>query len=241
MWTLLRELEGHMSAPRELPRLARVSMSDQAYEVLKESIFSRRFAAGERLDLSMIEQQMGISRTPLREAITRLAFEGLIEIVPHSGTFVTRPSRQNIAEKFGVRLALEVYAIGVAAKRITDEQMEQLDDLVRQMRGLADIQDRSKIYGRYTELDRAFHRLIMEGAGNTQLMQLWEQVNVHVQMARIRYRRTDRDMDVSMAQHEAIARAMPERDPTVLRKLMSYHIERAKNALLRDLDEMKDL
>lgn len=237
----MSDLEGSMSMSSQLPRLERVSISDQAYEVLKESIFGRQFAAGERLDLSVIEQQMGISRTPLREAITRLALEGLVEIVPRSGTFVTQPSRQDIVEQFGVRLALEVYAIGVSAKRLTDRQMKQLASLARQMRALGEVQDRSETYSQYTELDRAFHRLIIEGAGNSLLVQLWEQVNLHMQMARIRYRRTDRDLDTTIAQHEAIAQAMPERDPAVLRKLMHAHIERAKSALLRDLDEIRDV
>jgi DNA-binding GntR family transcriptional regulator len=232
---------GRKSRSDHLPRLQHASISDQAYEVLKQGIFSRHFTAGQRLDLTEIEEQMGISRTPLREAINRLALEGLVKTVPRSGTYVTVPSRRDIAELFEVRQILEVHAIGLAVDRITEEQIDRLTEIVRRMRDAVDVTDRTQTYSEYTELDHAFHRLIVESAGNKHLREVWEQVNVHVQMARIRYRRTDRELDISMAQHEEILQTFSERDPTLLRELMGRHIERAKQALLRDLDELGTL
>jgi DNA-binding GntR family transcriptional regulator len=221
-----------------LPRVERCSMSAQAYQILKESIFSERFRPGQKLDLPAIAKQMGVSRTPLKEALTRLAGDGLVAIVPRTGTFVTRLSRRDIEESFDVRRILEVYAIGLAVRACVDTQIAQLRELVSQMWEVVNADDRTKTYKRYTELDRAFHRLVVDCSGNGRLREAWEQINVHVQMARIRYRRADRELDVSIAQHECIVGLFPSGDRSQLQRLMGQHIEDAKHALLRDLDEL---
>jgi len=223
----------------ELLHVDRCSMSDQAYQILKESIFSDRFGPGQKLNLPAIAKQMGVSRTPLKEALSRLASDGLVEIMPRRGTFVTTPSRRDIEESFDVRRILEVYAIGLAAESCTDAQIAQLRELVSRMWEVVNVNDRTKTYKRYTELDRAFHQLVVDCSGNDRLREAWEQINVHVQMARIRYRRADRELDASIAQHERIVGLFPDRNRGQLQRLMGRHIEEAKHALLRDLDELK--
>ena len=109
---------------------------------------------------------MGVSTTPLKEALSRLAGDGLVEIVPRRGTFVTTLSRRDIAESFDVRRILEVYAIGLAAQSCTDAQIAQLCELVNRMWEVVNVRDRTKTYKRYTELDRAFHQLVVECSGN---------------------------------------------------------------------------
>ena len=81
-----------MDEANALPRLSRANLSDEVYEALKEGIFRKHFAPGERLDLGKIEREMGVSRTPVKVALNRLAVEGLVEIVPRSGTYVTSPT-----------------------------------------------------------------------------------------------------------------------------------------------------
>jgi DNA-binding GntR family transcriptional regulator len=107
------------------------------------------------------------------------------------------------------------------------------------MQEITDVSDRARTYKRYTELDHAFHQLIVDWSGNSRLRETWKRTNVHVQMARIRYRRADPDLDVSMAEHERIVEVFPDRDGSQLQCLMGQHIDKAKYALLRDLDALK--
>ena len=93
------------------------------YKILKAKILSEQLTPGERLDLSAIEKQMGISRTPLKEALNRLAVDGLVEIRPRSGTYVTVHSLEKIEDVFDARQLLEVYAAGLAAERMTETQL----------------------------------------------------------------------------------------------------------------------
>jgi len=246
-----------------LPRLSPRNMSQEVYEILKERIFSKQFVPGERLRLADIEKQMNVSRTPLKDALNRLAIEGLVEIKPSRGTFVSDPSPVEIAESFDVRRVLEVYAVELLAQRITESQLQHLRDIVQKMRTLIEIEDWGQIYQEYVALDYQLHRLIMELAGNKPLKRLWEQVNMHVQMARVRYRRAERELDLaqeehegllrelnlaqdgheellrehSLAQdgHEELLRELEARDATALQQAMSHHLERAKQSLLQDL------
>ena len=230
-----------MGENNRLPRLDRSNISAQVYGILRERIFSRQFAPGERLNLPEIEEQMDISRTPLKNALGRLSIEGLVEIIPRSGTFVTNPTREDIEEVFDVRQVLEEYAIKLAAERITPSALQQLCELAQEMRQLLDTPDKSQIYPRYTRLDYAFHHLIVKCAESKQLAKLWEQVNAHVQMARIRYRSVDGEIDLSMSQHLEICELFGVRDSDALQQLVGYHISRAKQALLNDLDDLSNL
>ncbi|GAB4534717.1 MAG: GntR family transcriptional regulator [Anaerolineae bacterium] len=222
-----------------LPSFTRPNISDEVYAVLKERILSRQFAFGQRLNLSELEEQMGISRTPLKEALNRLALEGLVEIQPRRGTFVVDPTAREIAESFDVRRVLEVWAVELALKRVTESELEQMRDLVTTLRRLTDIEDWDGIYQEYCSLDHDLHRLIVEIAGNQRLKEVWEQVNVHVEMARTRYGKLERERELTQQGHERILRAFETRDLPALREAISHHIDQAKQSVLEDLKHLK--
>lgn len=115
-----------MGTDSSLPRINIHTISEAAYEVLRERVISKEFAPGQRLNLEAIEKQLGISRTPLKEALTRLEMEGLVTIVPRTGTYVTDPVPEEIAESFDMRRVLEVYAVELAVQRASDEDYESL-------------------------------------------------------------------------------------------------------------------
>jgi DNA-binding GntR family transcriptional regulator len=223
----------------DLPRLTRRNMSDEVYEALKERIISRQFVPGQRLRLVEIERQMGVSRTPVKDALNRLAMQGLVEIRPRKGSFVTDLAPAKIAESFDVRRVLEVYAVELAAQRVTESQLQQLRDIVKELRRLTSVEDWDQIYLEYVALDHELHRLIMEFAANKRLEEIWEQVNVHVQMARARYPRAERELNLAQEEHEQILKAFEAKDIAALQRTMGHHIERAKQSLLRDLEGSK--
>jgi len=225
-----------VAEPGTLPDLNRDNISDQTYRALRQGILAGQFASGKRLKLDEIETQMGISRTPLKVALDRLAAEGLVEIVPRRGTYVTIPTRKDIEESFSVRLALETYAVRLVATEIGNDELQWLQDIVRQMRALIEVDDHSHIYKRYAELDHEFHRLIVDSARNDLLSQFWERVSAHARMARVRYRRADRKLDLATREHEGIVRALGEGDREEAQALIAMHIDRAKRSLQQDLD-----
>jgi DNA-binding GntR family transcriptional regulator len=227
-----------MSEATPLPGITRSKVSERVYDILKERILSQRFAPGERLNLAKMARQMGVSRTPLSTALHRLATDGLVEIIPNSGTFVADLTPEEIAEAYDVRQVLEVYAGKLAAGRITASQLKRMRGMVNQLGKLVNTKDRATAYQRHIELDHNLHRLIVESAGNEQLKRLWEQVNVYVQAARIRYRRPYGELDLSMKEHSEILKALEARNSAGVQRWLGSHIERSKQALLNDLAEV---
>jgi len=221
----------------EFPRFDRRNISDEVYEFLKERIVSRQFAPGQRLNLAELERQMCISRTPLKDALKRLSVEDLVEIRPRSGTFVTAPQKSDVAEAFDVRRVLEAYAVELAIPRMTEVELTQLREIVDHLRQLVLAKNWSRIYPEYVGLDREFHQLLVQRSNNKRLFVTWQQTNLHALLARVRYRRTERELDQSQREHEAILAACEARDAVGAAKLMAQHIERAKRSLLEDMGE----
>ena len=223
-----------------LPNLARDNLAEEAYQVLRNGIFDRQFACGERLDLCSIEEQLGISRTPLKAAIDRLATEGLVEIAPRRGTYVAEPSLRTIDNAFRVREVLEAYAVASSVEHMTDEQLQQLAQIVSKMRHIIQAEDHTTIYLNYTAADLDFHALIVEAAGNDVLSDLCGRVVTLVQLARVRYARRGIDVCQLTEEHQNILTALQMRDVGTAQTLMREHIRQARAAMpgnLHSLDE----
>jgi DNA-binding GntR family transcriptional regulator len=222
-------------APSRFPKLTRANLSQEVYEILKERIFSREFAPGSRLQLDKIERQMDISRTPLKVALERLAAEGLVKIIPRRGTYVTQPSPEDIEQAFDVRGVLEVYAVETAAERVRESHLAQVRRIVEEMQQFVDRGEQAGDYLGYAELNRRFHAWLVDATGNRVLAKLWEQANAQVQIARIRYQRGDKNLALRTEEHMAILEGLERRDGSLLKELMTTHIERAKSSLRKDL------
>ena len=228
-----------MSEPLSFQQIRYPKISEVAYEQIKEKIVSKEFAPGTRLNLEEIGKLLGVSRTPLKQAIDRLSLEGLIQILPRSGTFVSNPSPEEISESFEVRCALEVYAVGLAAHRIREEELEILKDLLEELKQLIAEQDLGEFYPRYVEIDHLFHHQIMIISKNNRLLQAWEHENVHAQMARIRYQHPEDNLGQVQAEHGRILAGLIDHDLETARKAMEAHLQRAQRSLIKDIK--KDL
>jgi GntR family transcriptional regulator, rspAB operon transcriptional repressor len=218
-----------------LPRITTPAIRDSAYEILRDKIMRKDFGPGQRLDLEIIERQLGISRTPLREALHRLASERLVEIVPRSGTFVTVLSPDDIAESYEVRRAIELYAVERAAQQATDRQLAECRALLRDLACLGAADDVVATYPQYLSADYELHRRIVSLAGNQRLSRAYERENVHAQLARVHYRRIMRDLDVTQREHDDIVAALELHDAASARVAMDAHLLRAKAAILTDM------
>jgi len=221
-----------------LKRIKTVKKSDTAYHVLYEKIIDKTFSPGQRLDLASIEEQLGISRMPLRLALTRLEHEGLVEIVPQSGTFVTNPSSKDFADSFDIRVVLECYAIDLAISHLTELSLQKLKELIGEMEDLIQTDNWSSIYYQYIDIDIKFHKELAVIAGNQRLIKAIDQENTHLQGSRKLLDYLKDDLVVTINEHKQILSYITERDAGNAKKAMSNHLNRVKMTLLNILDSI---
>jgi GntR family transcriptional regulator, rspAB operon transcriptional repressor len=215
-------------------------ISEIIYKLIKEKIVSKEFPPGSRLDLDDIEIQLGVSRTPLKEALNRLQMEGLVSILPRSGTYVTDPKKEDISDSFELRRILEISAVEFAVKNAGDKDLQDLRNLVEEMHLLAKSEDISSNYPQYLELDHTFHGKLVLLSGNKRLVEVHSRENLHSQMARIRYSRFEPELYLTQEEHERILDALEHRDTKSAMNEISSHLKRAKRSLLTDMDNFKN-
>jgi DNA-binding GntR family transcriptional regulator len=224
----------------DLPELNHRNISDEVYDILRAKIISCEFPPGQQLILESIEKQLNVSRTPVKDALRRLSVEGLVEIVPRKGTFVSNLSKEEIAEAFDVRRVLEMYATELAIPRMKEEHLTHMRAMVAELRRMVQSKDWNNIFSKYVDLDHNLHRYILELAGNGKLLWVHNHVNVHVVMARVGYGRSEREVAVAHQQeHEEILKSFEARDVRGAVAAVDRHIERAKISLLQAMTEVE--
>lgn len=220
-----------------LPHIERSDLADQIYVVLKEMLLKRELQPGQKLSAEELAARMGVSRTPVKDTINRLAMEGLVEIQPRRGTYVTALSPQDVSEVFDIRLLLEVYAAEQAIKLGNAAALAaKLKPLVAAM-SRASAGNRYVDYARFIENDHAFHQAIVAASGNQRLTRIYESLGVHIQIARGHYVRNVMTPDEAQREHNDIVRAFVREDFLQARKALTHHILAVKAKLLAAIVE----
>ena len=203
------------------------------YAELRQELVSLQRLPDEAVSESEIARAYGVSRTPVREAILKLADEGLIEIFPQSGIVVSRIPMAELPEAILIRKALEETTARIAATRITASQGLGLQSLLQSQRETCAAEDRDGFH----RADEAFHAMIADIAGYPGIWTLIQQVKVHVD----RYRRLTLPqpgrMERAIAEHEAIVAAIIARDPQGAVAAVDRHLE----GLLTDISATREL
>lgn len=178
--------------------------ADDIAEQLEELIFNGTFSDGDRLDEVRLAEQFGVSRTPLREAFQRLALSGLVELIPRRGAFVRQPGPVELMEMFEVMAELEAVCGRLAARRISETALEELQAANANCQAAVDARDADAYYAE----NERFHRIIYQQSGNSFLAQ--EAVKLHKRLKPFRRQqlRFRGRMAQSMAEHEQIVRAL---------------------------------
>ena len=198
------------------------SLSGWATEILRHAILEGYFEPGERLDQDAIAQELGVSRTPLREAIAALESEGLLESQPHRGVFITEISRRDIRDVFSLRALLEAEVARQAAVSVPDNVLDSLEDaLAEAQKAYEDGDDVAQF-----EADRHFHETLRQYAGNRLLVEVLNGVNNRISAVR-RFAQTKPGphVDEFAAEHLAILQALKQRDAERAAALMRRHLE----------------
>ena len=203
-------------------RPLRATASARIYSELRDELVSLRRRPGEPISETEIAVSYGLSRTPVREAILKLADEGLVDIFPQSGIFVSRIPLAALPEAIIVRTALEETTAGMAAQRATPSQIMNLQAIVQRQREADAAGDREGFH----LADEAFHACIAEVAGHPGIWRLILQVKVHVD----RYRRLTLPvagrMTQVIAEHEPILAAIETHNVAAARVAMEKHLQR---------------
>jgi DNA-binding GntR family transcriptional regulator len=195
-------------------------ISERAYEQLRERIVTLRLAPGTVLREDELMRELDIGRTPLREAVKRLALENLVAVQPRIGTYVTSVDAADIIHISEVRAELEAQAAELAARRMDDELRARAEALLERVRTL----DRTADPDALMTLDEAIHRLAWEGSRNPYLIETLERY--FVLSLRVWYVVLDRVPGLSSAvfDHAKLLEALLARDPSAARALMHEHV-----------------
>jgi len=220
----------------ELAKIKRQRANDEVYQSLRQAILNRVFTPGERLQIDEISAKLDVSQTPVRNAVQRLASEGLIEIRPRSGTFVATLTNRDIEETFELRIALECLAAERAIKRMGEDEIAAMKDLVSRM--VEPVTDDGGLLRRQ-EWNTEFHAILIRAAGNQRLQQMYDELRANIQIARIHVAEHNRGsrFDLEHAEHEAIITALEARDLEALKANLTAHIDRARTSLIAALEE----
>jgi DNA-binding GntR family transcriptional regulator len=198
-----------------------LTLREQVLAHLREEILSSRLEPGADLNEVALATSLGVSRGPIREALGRLAAEGLVTVTPRRGTIVTKLTKQEFIDAYQVREALESLAMRVAVPRLTDEERAELHQLSDEMRRLAEAGDVNSFF----EVNRHFHEKLVAASGNRRLQAMHEQLLG--QMGRLLRKSADLrgGLGESAAAHEAILEAVDAGDADRAARLMAEHIE----------------
>lgn len=216
-----------------LPSATRLSLADQVTSLIRDAIINGGLQPRTRLVENELADNLKVSRGPVREALRRLEQEGLVRIVPASGTFVATLTEDDIKDIYGVRAALEGYAASIAAESGFDPL--PLDEVLTQMQSSFNAGDLSGII----EADVAFHRGLILLANNRRLLAAWNTLEAQTRLILSLTRdQVYRDPERLVEQHRALVEAIRSRDREHAEKRVREHIEARVNERLAYWREM---
>jgi DNA-binding GntR family transcriptional regulator len=196
----------------------------------------RQLPPGHRLDLDDLQSQLGISSTPLKEAIARLATEGLITVVPRRGSYVTELTAQDIAERFDVRQILELGAVDDIMANLTDEHLDHLRQVYAALEAITTPDGLTSDYFGFLDKDREFHRAMLSIVGSKLLLEIYDGLHLYLQIAKAFYMAQDKRAGLVGYEHREILKALEARDAEALKATLQEHIQSAKQAVVSGID-----
>ncbi len=211
-----------------LQPIEHVSIGDQAYSTLRDSILRRIFQPGQQLDLDELERRLGVSRTPLNHALTRLALEGLVKIAPRRGTYVAELNADEIAERFDARCCIEVGVAERAVLNLTPERLGRIRQICERLDALVNPDGSCADYLAYIESDHELHATYIELAQNKLLSEMYESLNVHLYITRVQYTVPGKQPARANREHSEILKALEARDVPAIQRAIAKHLEASK-------------
>lgn len=219
------------------PSLDHSDLTEQTYKVLRDKILRRQLKPGEKVSVEEVAQGLGVSRTPVTDALKKLANDGLVEIIPRRGTFVTKLTARDVSELFDIRLMIELHAAGHILQNGNSHQfLENVNEPLTRMRQ-AIVEDDYADYEAFIEGDRYFHMAVVNLTQNYHLIRIYTNLNVHIYVARAHYLNTVENARQAQREHEGIVKAFEDNHQEEVEWRLRTHIDNVKIRILEILDE----
>jgi DNA-binding GntR family transcriptional regulator len=211
-------------------------LGDRAYEIIKEAIVSLKLKPGERLKASELAEELGISATPIREALSRLEQEGFVEIVPFKGAFVCEIDHQSVKEIFELRELLEIAAAKKATANFSPGDLHKGETFLEEMRRACDATDVKT----YLKRAKDFHELFINKCGNQKMISVIRSFNDHLERMREAVSSSE-SIPLYIEDYERILAGFKSRNTEETERALLAHLERVKESLLKRKEQKKSL
>ena len=206
-------------------------------EAIREAIKNGTLQPRERLMEIQLADDLGVSRTPVREALRKLEQEGFIVMVPRKGAYVSDLSMKDVADVFEIRAALDGLAGGLAAERITEEELELMERMLVEKGEAINQNDIDKL----VEADTRFHEAMYMASRNERLSNIISNLREQIQRFRLTSLSVPGRREDSLKEHRQILEAIQARDIQLARQLAQEHIENAETVLIDSLKKGNNL
>lgn len=197
------------------------SLTDELVDILRDRILKGEYKIGEKIKENQIATEFKVSRTPIREAFKQLENEGLIDYIPNRGCFAKGFTRQDIEDIYAVRKALEIMAVEWAVSRISDEQIQGLQEQIELMEFYTAKKDSDKVL----ELNSAYHDIIYDAAGSRFMAQILRSYKEYIEQTRKVILYEQAYLEEILKEHKAVLAAIKARDVEGAKKAMAEHLE----------------
>lgn len=209
-------------------------LRDLVFNTLRQAILKGELKPGERLMEIQLAEKLGVSRTPIREAIRKLELEGLVLMIPRKGAEVAKISHKSLQDVLEVRGALEELATDLACQRITDEELESLRKAEAHFKQVVSSGGNEM---QIAEADEAYHDIIYNASGNKKLVQMINNLREQMYRYRLEYIKDEAKRGTLISEHEKILEAIRLRDIIRAKALMKEHIDNQEMTVSRNLEE----
>jgi DNA-binding GntR family transcriptional regulator len=213
----------------------RKSLREEVYDSLKKSILHGKLKGGQRLIEETLANQIGISRTPVREAFHKLERDDLVTRLPKGGFAVREFTKEDVEEIFGIRSALESYASYLATLHISPEKISQLEKKVKESKNAHEKGDDEKV----VQLNTEFHDLLYKSCKSKKLFEMINNFRDYFFRYRSFLLSTEKGGDYSIEDHRRMLEAMKKKNPRLVERLVRNHLERGKELVLKEINEKR--
>ena len=203
-------------------------LREVVYETLRDAISAEILPTGERLMEIQVAEELGVSRTPVREAIRRLEIEGLVVMIPRRGTYVANLSIRDINDVFEIREALESLAAGLAADRITDDELEDMERMLVEADEAVSAKDLDKV----VEIDIRFHDMLYQASRNEKLTGILNNLREQTTRFRMISLSAPGRLKNTLEEHRELVEALGNRDVAEASRAAQAHLANAEHTVL---------
>lgn len=210
-------------------------LRDVVFKTLRQAILKGELEPGERLMEIQLADRLGVSRTPIREAIRKLELEGLVLMIPRKGAEVAKISEKSLRDVLEIRRALDALAIELCIERMTEDDVKALAEAQEDFRKSVEGNEAMVI----AESDERFHDVIYNSTNNPRLVQMLNNLREQMYRYRLEYIKDSEKRQVLVSEHDQILKAIRERNVTEAKAAIRQHVDNQVTTVAKNIKEQQ--